>query len=139
MAGVDQEGFFQAGEFCQEVVEFLEGDAFARGVLEIDVTRAEIVVVFAIEEPVSGYKHKNGVVKNKGVSPAYCSFLVTFWFGKIHCQRSVFGFVFLGFEVGCRLESEFEFAAEFFAVGKIDLVFLDEELAIHLIGGVFDK
>jgi hypothetical protein len=37
------------------------------------------------------------------------------------------------------LESEFEFAAEFFAVGKIELVFLDEELAIHLIGGVFDK
>lgn len=47
--------------------------------------------------------------------------------------------VFLGFEVGCSLESEFEFAAEFFAIGKIELVFLDEELAIHFIGGVFDK
>ena len=47
--------------------------------------------------------------------------------------------VFLEFEVGCSLESEFEFAAEFFAVGKIELVFLDEELAIHLIGRVFDK
>lgn len=59
----------------------------------------------------------------KRVSPAYCSFLVAFWFGKIHCQRSVFGFVFLGFVVGSSLESEFEFAAEFFAVGKIELVF----------------
>jgi hypothetical protein len=30
------------------------------------------------------------------------------------------GFVFLRFEVGRCLESEFEFAAEFFAVGKIE-------------------
>ena len=37
------------------------------------------------------------------------------------------------------MESEFEFAAEFFAVGEVELVFLDEELAIHLVGGVFDK
>jgi hypothetical protein len=54
-------------------------------------------------------------------------------------KKSFFLMVFLGFEVGCSLESEFEFAAEFIAVGKIELVFLDEELAIHLIGGVFDK
>jgi hypothetical protein len=39
-------------------------------------------------------------------------------------KKSFFLMVFLGFEVGCSLESEFEFAAEFIAVGKIELVFL---------------
>lgn len=37
------------------------------------------------------------------------------------------------------LEGNFQFAAEFFAVGEVELVFLDEELAVHLVGGVFDE
>jgi hypothetical protein len=62
VAGVDEEGFFQTGEFGQEVVEFLEGDAFAGGVVEIDVAGAEIVIVFAIEQAVTGDEHQDGVV-----------------------------------------------------------------------------
>lgn len=38
-----------------------------------------------------------------------------------------------------KLEGEFEFAAQFLAIGQVELVFLDEELAVHLVGGVFDK
>jgi hypothetical protein len=37
-------------------------------------------------------------------------------------KKSFFLMGFLGFEVCCSLESEFEFAAEFIAVGKIELV-----------------
>jgi hypothetical protein len=37
------------------------------------------------------------------------------------------------------LEGEFQFTAEFFAVGQVELVFLDEELAVHLVGGVFNE
>jgi hypothetical protein len=37
------------------------------------------------------------------------------------------------------LQSMLQLAAEFFAVGEVELVLLDKELAIHLVGGVFDK
>ncbi len=37
------------------------------------------------------------------------------------------------------MEGELQFAAKFFAVGEVELVFLDEELAVHFVGGVFDK
>ena len=37
------------------------------------------------------------------------------------------------------LQGEFQLAAEFLAIGQVELVFLDEELAVHLIGGVFDE
>ncbi len=37
------------------------------------------------------------------------------------------------------LEGEFQLAAEFLAVGEVKLVFLDEELAVHFVSGVFDE
>ena len=37
------------------------------------------------------------------------------------------------------LEGEFQLAAEFFPVGQVKLVFLNKELAVHLVGGVFDE
>jgi len=36
-------------------------------------------------------------------------------------------------------EGALEFATEFLAVGEVELVFLNEKLAIHLVGGVFDE
>ena len=48
-------------------------------------------------------------------------------------------FVFRIGAVFCDLEGELQFAAKFFAVGEVELVFLDEELAVHFVGGVFDK
>ena len=37
------------------------------------------------------------------------------------------------------LQSMLQLAAKFFAVGEVELVLLDKELAIHLVGSVFDK
>lgn len=43
------------------------------------------------------------------------------------------------FAIFLKPEREFQFAPEFLAVGEVELVFLDEELAVHLVGGVFDE
>lgn len=43
-------------------------------------------------------------------------------------------FLLGGFQQGC-----LQLAAQFLAVGEVELVFLDEELAVHLVGGVFDE
>ena len=37
------------------------------------------------------------------------------------------------------MQGDFQFAAKLFAVGQVKLVFLDEKLAVHLVGGVFDE
>lgn len=37
------------------------------------------------------------------------------------------------------MQGAFELAAKFFAVWKVELVFLHKELAVHLVGGVFDE
>jgi len=37
------------------------------------------------------------------------------------------------------LQGSFQLAAQFLAVGEVELVFLYEELAVHLVRGVFDE
>ncbi len=102
MAGVDKEEFAQAGEFGQEVVKFLEGDSVAGRVIEIDIGCAEVVIVFAVEEPMASDEHQHGVVHG-GFGEKLTDFAEAFLGGLAVGDEEFFDFAIAG--AGARIDA----------------------------------